>query len=278
MKNGLVSVIVPNLNYGETIEKCLNSILNQTYKNLELLIVDGGSIDSSINIIESYARRYSQIKIVSRSDAGQSNAINKGIESSEGEFITWLNSDDYLSPDALEIAVSELEKNMNIGLVYGSVINIGKDGRFMQLNIGQLAPKENIYFHDFIPQAGSVFRASLGMRLDESLNWAMDWDLWIRLSKVSNFLGVNEILGYCLIENHIERKSNQICAERTKELLKIKKKYKKVSRLDIIVSIICIKCGEITELVFRKNNKIYQFIIKFNSKLYRLYARKELMV
>jgi len=278
MKSGLVSVIVPNLNYGGTIQKCLNSILNQTYKNVEILIADGGSRDSSINIIESYVKQYSNIKIVSRSDDGQSNAINKGIESSEGTYITWLNSDDYLAPNALKIAVSKLEENKNIGLVYGSVINIGNDGRFMQLNIGKLELKENIYFHDYIPQTGSVFRASLGMRLDESLNWAMDWDLWIRLSKVSNFLGINEILGYCLIENEIMRKSNQVCAERTKELLRIKKKYNNVSKLDIFTSALCVKSGEITELIFGKNNKLYPLIIKINSKLYRIYARKELMV
>jgi glycosyltransferase involved in cell wall biosynthesis len=278
MVDGLVTVVVPNLNYGSTLNKCIDSILQQTYKNIEILVVDGGSNDSSIKIIENYESKISKLKFVSREDSGQSNAINKGIEISKGEFITWLNSDDYLTPNAIELCVSALLKNPNCGLAYGSVINIGEDGRILQLNLGLSHNKDEIHFHDFIPQAGAVFRSSLNMRLDEDLHWGMDWDLWIKIAKVSDLINVNNVLGYCLIEGDKNRKSSQNCPQRTRELLLVKEKNGNVNKLDIFFSKLIINLGYKAEKIFGKKIQTYKYIIKVNAKIYRFISKKEIML
>ena len=96
----LISIVVPSFNQGEFIEDTLTSIINQDYPNLEVIVIDGGSTDQTINVLE----RYSQfISFVSESDNGQSHAINKGFRIAKGSFVTWLNSDD-IYPDRRAIS------------------------------------------------------------------------------------------------------------------------------------------------------------------------------
>ena len=105
-----VSIVVPNFNYAKYLPACLDSIAVQTYQNIEVLLADGGSTDGSIEILESYSARYGW-EIFSRSDAGQVDAIARGLEKSSGDIQCWLNSDDFfISNKAVEIAVSTFQE------------------------------------------------------------------------------------------------------------------------------------------------------------------------
>ncbi len=94
-----ISIVTPSYNQGQYLEKTIESILSQNYPNLELIIIDGGSTDESINILRRYENRISFW--VSEPDNGQADAINKGLKKTTGEIFNWLNSDDYLEPGAL---------------------------------------------------------------------------------------------------------------------------------------------------------------------------------
>ena len=104
--NCKVSVIIPVYNVEEYIVRCLDSIINQTYKNLEIIIIDDGSTDNSPEICDKYAMADERIIVIHKENSGVSSARNKGIEIATGDFIGFVDSDDFLEPDMYEVLVS----------------------------------------------------------------------------------------------------------------------------------------------------------------------------
>lgn len=110
MKNDLVSIIVPVYNVEKYLKKCVDSIINQTYKNLEIVLVDDGSTDNSRNICDEYAKKDSRIKVIHKQNGGLSDARNVGIDNSKGKYITFIDSDDTIENDYVEYLYSLLKK------------------------------------------------------------------------------------------------------------------------------------------------------------------------
>jgi len=112
----LVSVIVPVYNVENYIEKCIESIIRQTYKNLEILLIDDGSTDKSSDLCEKYAERDSRIKIFHKENGGLSDARNFGIEHAEGEYLTFIDSDDFVDEDYIEFLYHLIAKGYKLAL------------------------------------------------------------------------------------------------------------------------------------------------------------------
>lgn len=102
MEEELISVIVPVYNVENYIERCLNSIINQTYKNIEIVCVNDGSTDNSLNILNDFQKKDSRIKIISQENQGLSEARNVGIKNSSGKYIGFVDSDDWVDLDYYE--------------------------------------------------------------------------------------------------------------------------------------------------------------------------------
>ena len=98
MKTSLISIIIPVYNAEKYLRRCLNSIINQTYQNLEIILVDDGSIDGSGEICDSFAVRDSRIKVIHIPNGGASLARKKGLDLSKGKYVTFVDSDDWVSP------------------------------------------------------------------------------------------------------------------------------------------------------------------------------------
>lgn len=107
MKEILVSVIVPIYNVEKYLQKCIDSLLNQTYKNIEIILVNDGTLDDSLKICEDNQKKDSRIKIISQENGGLSKARNTGLENATGEYICFIDSDDFVS----EFYVEKLLKN-----------------------------------------------------------------------------------------------------------------------------------------------------------------------
>ena len=111
MEKDLISVIVPVYNVEKYLDRCLESIINQTYKNIEIILVDDGSNDNSGNICDDYAKKDSRIKIIHKENGGLSDARNAGIAIARGDYITLVDSDDYILNDYVEFLYDNLIEN-----------------------------------------------------------------------------------------------------------------------------------------------------------------------
>lgn len=107
----LISVIIPIYNISAYLPKCVDSVLNQTYQHLEIILVDDGSTDDCPGICDDYARKDKRIRVIHKKNGGLSDARNKGIELSEGEYITFIDGDDYVEPDMVEYLHHLLAEN-----------------------------------------------------------------------------------------------------------------------------------------------------------------------
>jgi len=190
----LVSIITPSYNQASYLEETIFSILNQSYDNIEYIIMDGASIDNSVEIIKKYGRKIAHWESVK--DHGQTDAINKGFALAKGEILAWLNSDDTLMPNAVQAAVNFLGDHTNIGLVYGDANYIDVNGRIIgKFPAAQTDLKRLRRGYVHIPQQASFFRKTIWDQvgpLDPDFYFAMDYDLWVRIAAVSKIFYVPE--------------------------------------------------------------------------------------
>ena len=181
----LVSIITPSFNKGPFIEETIMSIRNQTYKNIEHIVIDGGSTDETITILKQYN---TDLAWISEPDTGQSDAINKGWRRAKGEIIAYLNADDTYVPDAVEVAVKYFEKNPDTFMVYGDGITSDEQGNNrLPFHCGEFVMKDLVFCRD------NIFQPSVFLRkvvfdtvgdVDEKLHLAMDLDYWLRISLI----------------------------------------------------------------------------------------------
>lgn len=127
-RKSVVSIITVCLNSQKHIRQTIESVLNQTYINIEYIIIDGGSTDCTLDIIKEYEPKFNgRLKWVSEKDDGIYNAMNKGIKLASGDLVGIINSDDWYENDAVEIIIAEYEKNQDIGFFYGNLLVVDED-------------------------------------------------------------------------------------------------------------------------------------------------------
>jgi hypothetical protein len=188
-----ISVVIPSLNQGRYLEQTLLSLLNQGYPNLQIIVIDGGSTDESVSVLERYRDRCDVVVI--EPDECQSEAINKGFGYADGELLSWLNSDDMLAPGALHMVARAWLKT-RADLIAGICLE-HSDRRVKHVNKpklkrhaltqGLLAEVFAEWFQGrFFYQPEVFFSRQMferaGAHLDETLHYAMDYDLWMRFA------------------------------------------------------------------------------------------------
>ena len=188
----LVSIVTPSFNQAQFLEETICSVLDQDYPNIEYIIMDGGSTDSSLEIIKKYQSKLAGW--ISEPDRGQTDAINKGFERASGEILAWINSDDTYQPGAVSEAVEYFKSHTGTGLVYGDANLIDEEGKI----IGKFPARQTDYprlrrGYVHIPQQSSFFSGNIWKRvgpLDPSFHFAMDYDLWVRIARVAPIMYV----------------------------------------------------------------------------------------
>ena len=191
----LVSVVTPSLNAAEFLDQTIRSVLAQDYPRIEYLVLDGGSTDGTLEILECYRGR---LEFTSAPDAGVAEAINRGFQKARGEILAWLGADDLYLPGAISAAVAALDEDPAAAAVYGEGQWIGADGHIIG-RYPTVAPYNPAAFRRECP----ICQPACFMRreaveavggLDVSLRSAFDYDLWIRLSKRYPFRAIPQSL------------------------------------------------------------------------------------
>ena len=177
-----VSIVTPSFNQAAYLEACIRSVLDQDHPDIEYIIMDGGSTDSSPEIIQRYAG--SLAYWVSRPDGGQSAAINEGLRHAGGDIWGWMNADDAYLPGAVSRAVSKMAAEPEIDILYGDCTWVDKDGTvFSEHRSHSFSIRELLLGTADIPTGSAFFRRRVLDRiggLDESLHFVMDIEYWLR--------------------------------------------------------------------------------------------------
>ena len=182
----LVSVVVVSYNQGRFLEQALESVLEQEYKPLEVLVVDGGSTDGSIDTIERYADQLAWW--TSEPDRGQAHALNKGFGRARGEVLGWIASDDALLPGAISRVVAELERDADALLVYGEALFVDEEGREIFALPARPFDRDEMLrrCENFVVQPGSLFRRrawELAGPLEEDSHYLFDFAFALRVAQ-----------------------------------------------------------------------------------------------
>jgi len=178
------SIVIANYNHGRYLEQAIRSVLNQSCKDFELIIVDGASRDNSVEIIKNYADRLAWW--VSEPDNGQSDAFNKGFAKAKGDFFLWLNADDLMFPGALDAALRYLQRYQNCMWLAGDTVYFDRTGTIQRCLYG---PYWNTWLMrqttvcNMVNGPSSIFHRSLYKKvggIDPELHYVMDMDIWMK--------------------------------------------------------------------------------------------------
>jgi len=182
-----ISIVMPSYNHAEFIERSILSVLNQDYQNIELIIIDGGSTDGTIEIIKKYEKHISFW--ISEKDKGQSDALNKGFKYCSGSIYGFLNSDDVYMPGSFKQASLILKNNLDKKIVFGDWLSIDKEDKIVDYNHAFDFNLNHFKYEGFHLSATSMFwRSEVHKRFsgfDNNLYYTMDYQLILEF-------GINE--------------------------------------------------------------------------------------
>mgnify|MGYP006136740629 CR=1 FL=1 len=197
MKKPLVSAYITNYNYGKYLEKAINSLLQQTYSNIEILIIDDGSKDSSLDILKRVEKE-SGLKVIFQKNKGLNATNNVAIKRAMGKYLVRLDADDFLHSEAIEKMVLKIEQHPDACMVFPDYYNVDEDGEI--INRVKRHNFEDVSLFDQ-PAHGAVtlirldyLRAVGGY--DESFRRQDGYDLWLKMSNKYRVLNINEPLFY----------------------------------------------------------------------------------
>ena len=226
-----VSIIIPTYNRANLLSRAIKSILNQTFKDFELIIVDDGSTDNTRQVVEKFQKEDSRIKYIWQENSGApARPKNTGIKNSTGEYIAFLDDDDEWLPEKLEkqLKLFENSEKNNLGFV-GCNFYINEDNKTKLYKI----PKMKNVFKNLLE--GVVINGSSGIMIkklvignvglfDENFKSSEDWDLWIRISQKYDFDFIKEFLFKRYFHGGNLTKTGSYCTK-IKELKYLLEKY-----------------------------------------------------
>ena len=191
----LVSVVIPVFNGEKTIRETIESVLNQTLTDFELVVINDGSQDGTLDIVERIPD--SRIQVFSYPNAGQSTSRNRGIEIAKGDYISFIDADDLWTPDKLEAQLQALQANPKAGVAYSWTDWIDESSQLLgkgSYNTEQGAVFTKLLLNDFVANGSNVLIRRQALTevggFDPSVTPAEDWDLWLRLAARYEFVAV----------------------------------------------------------------------------------------
>jgi len=191
----LISVVIPVYNGEKTIKETIDSVLNQTFSDFELLVINDGSQDSTLTIVSTI--QDPRLKVFSYTNAGLSATRNRGISLAKGKYISFIDADDLWTSDKLESQLKALQENPEAAVAYSWTNHIDESGQFLRSGPQQTFNGDvyaRLLLEDFIGNGSNpLIRAQAFAEVgnfDESLLAVEDWDMWLRLAARYHFVAV----------------------------------------------------------------------------------------
>lgn len=231
MNKPIVSVIIPVFNFEEYIEETINSVLKQSYKNFEIIVIDDSSTDNTFKIVQSLSKKFSSIKCFKIDHSGRPSVPrNYGIGKAKGEFVAFLDGDDLWVPNKLEIQVQFMSNNPELIFVYSASVTKGVSIFSSQFEVLPLINKAAKTRYDLIKKGNTITCSSILVRkrfldqvngFDEDPNLKIeDYDLWLRLSEIGPFQIIPKLQVYYRIHPSQFSSDYKIKQERLQYLAK----------------------------------------------------------
>jgi len=194
--NPLVSIITPVRNGIKYLQTCIQSVLNQTYPNIEHIFVDGGSIDGTLEMLASYQSKYrDRIRFISEPDKGVGEAVNKGLKIAKGEIFGWIDSDDLYEPDAIQTVVDFFRANPDACFVFGRCYMVNEEGE----TITEIITKD-FNFHEaindrhYIVFCAAFYKREVIEKVGYFNTLGNDLDFWLRVGQVFKLHRIDKAL------------------------------------------------------------------------------------
>lgn len=262
--NQKISIVVPTLNHGDTIEHTLLSIINQGDQNYEIIIMDGGSSDNTKDIIDKYRDYITYFE--SRKDNGQSDAINRGFGFADGDIYAWINSDDYYLPNAFRLVKKTFSENKGIDIVVGSGDVVTKDCQFLKHIKGLEMKRDNLLgWHNdqWIMQQCCFWTAEIWKKsggVDEDLHLLMDYDLWLRFSSLGRSKAIEDRIA--IMRFYKEAKTVALRSRMKEEEAYVYAKNRAFPELRTIVKELSLRNEELTSIVVKYEGSLINKMLR----------------
>ena len=226
-----VSVVIPTYNKADYTKKTVDSVLAQTYPNLEVIVVDDGSHDNTVKVVEQYGNR---VRLIQKANGGACSARNEGIRNATGEYVAFIDCDDLYYPEKIQRCIDYLEYKPQSGFVYTAVNFIDDHDRIVGIYDHHRSREGDIagalILGNFICNSTVVVRRSVLQQVgffDEKVFTPGDWDMWLRFSQVSQAGYIRDPLTkYRITDNYI---FNRLELARREEIYVVEKFFKTYS-------------------------------------------------
>ena len=221
-----ISIVTPSFNQAGFLERTIQSVLSQGYPNLEYIIIDGGSTDTSVEIIKKYEKYLAYW--TSEPDRGQADAINKGFLKSTGDILAWQNSDDIYFPNAFFAAAKVFRNHPAASLVFGNIKFVDEGDRECgELRFVPFSRWALIYEGTMLANQAAFWRRELFLTagpLDVSLRFCMDYEFFLRASLYGQFKFIRRFLGAFRL--HRQSKSSALSHIGMREHAEVVRRFK----------------------------------------------------
>lgn len=223
----LVTIVTPCLNMESFIGATIESVLSQDYPNLEYIVIDGGSTDGTVAVINAHQAKYpGRIRLIQEADGGVAEALEKGVAAAQGEIFAYINADDTYFPGALRTAVHWLKSKPEFAGVYGNAYWIDEDGKRLDNYPTEPFQRDTLSEFCYICQPTCFLRTGVLRELggfNPAYQVAFDYELWLRLAQRHELLRIDALLA-----NSRMHRANKTLRQRTqgfKEASRALRKY-----------------------------------------------------
>lgn len=190
----MFSVIIPLYNKAKYIQRAIESVLNQTYQNFEIIVVNDGSTDNSLEIVSSIAKEDKRVKVISQGNQGVSAARNRAIANASNDYIAFLDADDLYHPRFLEVIFNLIQKYNSIEIISAFITTNNEFKKINEIEYQEILKKDFfrflIRYHPLLSSSSTILKKDLitnnNLKFDESLKFGEDTDFWNQCVRASN--------------------------------------------------------------------------------------------